>query len=73
MRGRGALWRSRDEGSELQRQHTGLRESRGPVLLEQRGRQQAAGEEGRGWGVMVVNVGGGRTLVMHTCTRTHSP
>ena len=28
------------------------------MLLEQRGRQQAAGDEGMGWGVMVVNVGG---------------
>ena len=39
---------SRDEGSELQGQHTGLRESRRPVLLEQRGRQQVAGDEGTG-------------------------
>ena len=42
---------SRDEGSKLQGQHTqALRESRRPLPLEQRGRQQVAGDEGSGVG-----------------------
>ena len=36
---------SRDEGSELQRQHADLREGRRPVLLEQR--EAASGWRGR--------------------------
>ena len=73
LRGRGALRMSRDVGSELQGQHTeAWGRAGGQCCWSREGGSKWLEMKAAGWSVIVVNVGGVRTLVMHTCTRTHT-